>query len=61
MGSWSLLHLKPERMRSPIHVSTLNALNRSRGSAHLFPRELNKLSRPHLTAPRLEIKRNVKQ
>ena len=30
-------------------------------SAHLFPRELKKLSRPHLTAPRLEMKRNVKQ
>ena len=30
-------------------------------SAHLFPRELKTLSRPHLTAPRLEIKRNVKQ
>jgi hypothetical protein len=30
-------------------------------SAHLFPRELKKLSRPNLTAPRLEIKRNVKQ
>jgi hypothetical protein len=28
---------------------------------HLFPRELTKLSRPHLTAPRLEMKRNVKQ
>ena len=30
-------------------------------AVHLFPRALKKLSRPHLTAPRLEIKRNVKQ
>jgi hypothetical protein len=74
-GSVAWLKNTPNQELRGNEVAFLNVLNAlaitdiNRGgtpqweqvSAHLFPRELKKLSRPHLTAPRLEIKRNVKQ